>query len=183
MCHCSWGLVLEMLHARCTWRPSRWQRHLWRQQVWTLKLGEPLPTEKQGPNKGWRFGGRTVLTVTATAVPCPSQVVKPTLKRSHMKQLKQRDCSCRCHMPQEPLKLFKWNSSPALDWIQAVQHRLGTLLVERSDVSLTKSNSILRKEILCTGENFIFSQLTRSPRWLSLCLHNWPCGCARMSQS
>ncbi len=63
----SWS---PMLHARCTWRPSRWQRHLWRQHVWTLELGEPLPIEKQGPNKGWRFGGRTVLTVTATAVPC-----------------------------------------------------------------------------------------------------------------
>ncbi len=30
-----------------------------------------------------------------------------------MKQSKQRDCSCGCHMPQEPLKLFQRNHSPA----------------------------------------------------------------------
>ncbi len=63
----------------------------------------------------------------------------------------------------------------------------------RSSVSravwLTESNSIQRKEILCTGESLLFSQLTRSPnrlRWrstMSLCSHNWSWDCARISQS
>ncbi len=33
-------------------------------------------------------------------------------------------------------------------------------------VILTESNSTPRKEILCTGESLLFSQLTRSPNWL-----------------
>lgn len=48
----------------------------------------------------------------------------------------------------------------------------------RRAVWLTESNSIPRKEILCTRENLLYSQLTRSPNWLkwlstrSLCSHN-----------
>ncbi len=41
---------------------------------------------------------------------------------------------------------------------------------ERRAVRLTEFNSMPRKEILCTGENFLFSQLTWSPnmlRWQS----------------
>ncbi len=36
----------------------------------------------------------------------------------------------------------------------------------RRAVILTESNSTPRKEILCTGESLLFSQLTRSPNWL-----------------
>ncbi len=36
----------------------------------------------------------------------------------------------------------------------------------RHGVMLTESNSIPRKEILCIGENLLFSQLTRNPNWL-----------------
>ncbi len=43
---------------------------------------------------------------------------------AHMKQTKRRDSVCRCHMPQEPLKLFQWNHPLALERFQAVQHRL-----------------------------------------------------------
>ncbi len=48
--------------------------------------------------------------------------VKPTLKRSHMKQSERRDSGCGCHMPQEPLKVFQWNRPLALERLQAVQH-------------------------------------------------------------
>ncbi len=47
----------------------------------------------------------------------------------------------------------------------------------RRAVILTKSSSIPRKEMLCTGESLLFSQLTRRPRWLRcwstrcLCTH------------
>ncbi len=52
------------------------------------------------------------------------------LKWSHMKQPERRDCSCGCHMPQEPLKLFQWYHIPASEGTQAVQHCLGTLVRE-----------------------------------------------------
>ncbi len=52
------------------------------------------------------------------------------VKWSHMKQSEQRDCSCGCHMPQEPLKLFQWYHIPASEGTQAVQHCLGTFLRE-----------------------------------------------------
>ncbi len=52
------------------------------------------------------------------------------LKWSHMKQSERRDCSCGCHMPQEPLKLFQWYHIPASEGTQAVQHCLGTFLHE-----------------------------------------------------
>ncbi len=59
----------------------------------------------------------------------------------------------------------------------------------RHAVILTESNSTLRKEILCTGESLLFSQLTRSPNWLrcrstkSLWSPNCSLDWARISQS
>ncbi len=108
------------------------------------------------------------------------------LKWSHMKQPEGRDCSYGCHMPQEPLKLFQWYHIPASEGTQAVQHCLGTL---RHAVILTESNSTPRKEILCTGESLLFSQLTRSPDWLrcrsteSLWSHNCSLDWAKIGQS
>ncbi len=63
------------------------------------------------------------------ALPCPSRdpVVKPMLKRSHMKQSERRDSGCGCRMPLEPLKLFQWTRPLVLERLQAVQHRLSTL--------------------------------------------------------
>ncbi len=46
------------LPARCTWPPSRWQRHPWRlQHAGTPALGLLLPEETRGLTMGWRFGG------------------------------------------------------------------------------------------------------------------------------
>ncbi len=59
----------------------------------------------------------------------------------------------------------------------------------RRAVILTESNSTPRKEILCTGESLLFSQLTRSPNWLrcrstkSLWSPNCSLDWARISQS
>ncbi len=59
----------------------------------------------------------------------------------------------------------------------------------RRAVTLTESNSTPRKEILCTGESLLFSQLTRSPNWLrcrstkSLWSPNCSLDWARISQS
>ncbi len=59
----------------------------------------------------------------------------------------------------------------------------------RRAVILTESNSTPRKEILCTGESLLFSQLTRSPNWLkcrstkSLGSPNCSLDWARISQS
>ncbi len=53
-----------------------------------------------------------------------------TVRWSHMKQSEWRDCSCGCHMPQEPLKRFQWCHIPASEGTQAVQHCLGTFLRE-----------------------------------------------------
>ncbi len=52
------------------------------------------------------------------------------LKWSHMKQPELRDCSYGCHMPQEPLKLFKWYHISASEGTQAVQQCLGTIVRE-----------------------------------------------------
>ncbi len=95
------------------------------------------------------------------------------LKWSHMKQPEQRDCSCGCHMPQEPLKLFQWYHITASEGTQAVQHYLGTL-VKRGVPSYSPSNSTPRKEIICTGETLLFSQLTRSPHWHEVPKHQVP---------
>lgn len=107
--------------------------------------------------------------------------MKPVLKRSHMKQPKRRDCSCRCHMLQEPLKMFQWNHSPAHERIQAVQHRLSTIgcetccQVDRVQLHAEKRDPLHR-------ESLLLFQLTRSPRWLrcwstrSLYSHHeWAC--------
>ncbi len=67
--------------------------------------------------------------------------------------------------------LLRWKDSRqfSIDWASST---------ERRAVRLTESNSMPRKEILCTGESLLFSQLTRSPnrlRWLStvsLCSHS-----------
>ncbi len=56
--------------------------------------------------------------------------MEPVLKRSHMEHPLQRDCRRSHHMPQKPLKLFQWCRHPALEHIQAVQHRLSTFLRE-----------------------------------------------------
>ncbi len=53
-----------------------------------------------------------------------------------------------------PLKELRQVS---MDWARSLVRRATTL---------TESNSILRKEFLCTGESLLFSQLTRSPNWL-----------------
>ncbi len=47
-----------------------------------------------------------------------------------MKQPQRCNCHCSCHMPQEPLKCIQWDRCPALEWIQAVQHRPRTFLCE-----------------------------------------------------
>ncbi len=58
----------------------------------------------------------------------------------------------------------------------------------RQAVILTESNSTLRREILCTGESLLFSQLTQSPNWLrcrstkSLWLYNVSQDWAKISQ-
>ncbi len=78
--------------------------------------------------------------------------------------------------------LLRWKDSRqfSIDWARST---------ERRAVRSTESNSIPRKEILCTGESLLFSQLTRSPnrlRWLStvsLCSHNSARDWANMSQS
>ncbi len=78
--------------------------------------------------------------------------------------------------------LLRWKDFRqfSIDWARST---------ERRAVRLTESNSMPRKEILCTGESFLFSQLTQSPnrlRWLStvfLCLHNCAQNWASMSQS
>ncbi len=59
----------------------------------------------------WAEGAVTLLCDVhpkCTAVPCPSRDlgVQPVLKWSHMKQPERGDCSCECHMPQEPLNCF-----------------------------------------------------------------------------
>ncbi len=111
-----------------------------------------------------------------------------TLVLGGSKQPEWRDCSYGCHMPQEPLKLFQWYHIPASEWTQAVQHCLGCSSVRRA-VILTESNSTPRKEILCTGESLLFSQLTRSPNWLrcwstkSLWSHNCSLDWAKIGQS
>ncbi len=51
------------------------------------------------------------------------------LKWSHMKQSERRDCSCGCHMPQEPLKVFQWYHRPASEGTQAVQIKLISLFI------------------------------------------------------
>ncbi len=53
-----------------------------------------------------------------------------------------------------PLKELRQFST---DWVRSSMRRA---------VILTESNSTPRKEILCTGESLLFSQLTRSPNWL-----------------
>ncbi len=90
------------------------------------------------------------------------------------------DCSCGCHMPQEPLKVFQWYHHTASEGTQAGQHGLGTLVGETCHHT-HESNSILRKEFLCTGESLHFSQLTRSPNRLR-CRSNrslWSHNCSR----
>ncbi len=47
-----------------------------------------------------------------------------------MERPQRRDRRRSRHMPQEPLKLIQWDRCPALDHIQAVQHRLSTFLHE-----------------------------------------------------
>ncbi len=56
--------------------------------------------------------------------------MEPVLKQSHMEQPQRRDCRRSRHMHQEPLKLFQWCCRPALERIQAVQHRLSMFLCE-----------------------------------------------------
>ncbi len=76
-----------------------------------------------------------------------------------------------------PLNVFRQFNT---DWARSS--------VRRADCS-TESNSIPRKEILCTGASLLFSQLTWRPNWLrwlstkSLCSHNCSRDWARMSQS
>ncbi len=107
------------LRARCTWPPSPWQRRLLKQQhAWILALGELLPEESKV--RPWAEGataGRGEWDPVRAVAPCPSRdsVVKPTLKRSHMKQSERRDSGWGCHMPQEPLKMFQWNRPLALE--------------------------------------------------------------------
>ncbi len=78
------------------------------------------------------MAGRGEWDPVCAVVPCPSRdsVVKPALKRSHMKQSERRDSGWGCHMPQEPLKMFQWNRPLALERLQASQHWLSTLLWE-----------------------------------------------------
>ncbi len=76
--------------------------------------------------------GRCDLDPVSAALPRPPRdsAMEPMLKRSNMKQPQRRYCLRSYHMPQEPLKLFQWDRGPALERIQAVQHRLSTFLRE-----------------------------------------------------
>ncbi len=76
--------------------------------------------------------GRCDLDPVSAALPRPTRdsAMEPVLKRSYMKHPQWRDCRCCFHMPQEPLKLFQWDRRPALEHVQAVQHRLSTFLRE-----------------------------------------------------
>ncbi len=93
-----------------------------------LHLGDSCPKKgKIWPRAEGLMAGQGDWDSVRAASPCPSRdpFVKPALKWSHMKQTEWRDS--RCHMPQEPLKLFQWNRPLALERLQAVQHRLSTL--------------------------------------------------------
>ncbi len=110
-----------ILRACCTWLPSRWPRHPWiPQHVWIPAPGALL--QKVGGIWPWADGfaaGRCNLNPVSTAFPRPPRdsAMEPVLKRSHMEQT-ERDCRCSCsHMPQEPLKEFKWGRClNAVDW-------------------------------------------------------------------
>ncbi len=68
-------------------------------------------------------------------------------------------------MPQEPLNCFSGTTFLPLKELRQFSTAWARSSVRRA-VILTESNSTPRKEILCTGESLLFSQLTRSPNWL-----------------
>ncbi len=86
-----------------------------------------------------------------------------------------------------------WNSFSGTTFLPLTELRQFSTAWARSSVRraviLTESNSTPRKEILCTGESLLFSQLTRSSNWLrcrstkSLGSPNCSLDWARISQS
>ncbi len=103
-----------------------------------------------------------------------------------MKQPEWHDSNYGCHMPQEPLKLFQWYLP--LKELRQFSTAWACSSVKRAVIP-TESNSTPRKEILCTGESLLFSQLTRSLNWLrcrstkSLWSHNCSLDWANIGQS
>ncbi len=91
-------------------------------------------------------------------------------------------------MPQESLNCFSGTTVLPLKELRQFSTDWACSSVRRA-VILTESNSTPRKEILCTGESLLFSQLTWSPNWLrcrstrSLWSHNCSQDWARKSQS
>jgi len=71
--------------------------------------------------------------------------------------------------------IWTCSSSSASNWVRCSVRRA---------VFATEYNFIQRKEILCKGENLLFSLLTWRPNWLrwlstrSLCSHSWSRECA-----
>ncbi len=126
--------------------------------------------------KNGSFGINSFCSLESIVRKSRDSAVKPVLKRPHMKQ-PERLRQLILRMPRSLWKSF----SVAADWTLSS--------VSRAVVWLTESNSIPRKEILCTGESLLFSQLTWSPnrlRWrstMSLYLHNWSRDCASICQS
>ncbi len=136
MCQCSWGPRPNPRHCKPVERSApaggggiRVNHSMPRD----LFQGHSCPEKRKvWPRGEGLAAGRCDLDPVSAALPRPpwDSAMEPVLKRSHMKQPQRRHCRRSCHMPQEPLKLFQWDRGPALECIQAVQHRLSTCLRE-----------------------------------------------------
>ncbi len=150
MCYCSRGPVQSLTAAYLLHMAPKPMAEA---SVYITTCLDNLPSKDSCPKKSnfWPraeglMAGRVDWDPECAASPCPSldSVMKPMLKRSHMKQTEQRDSRCGCHMPQEPLKLFNWNHPLVLERLQAVQHR-----TQSGETVCVKGES--RKESMCTS--------------------------------
>ncbi len=164
---------------------------LWQQYAGTLVLEAPRPVERQGPSRGWGSGDTArwyPLAVYRGAMPtsgpgsvASAEVVSYEAIRVAWLQLR---------MPYDPgaSETFSGTTFLPLKELRQFSTAWARSSVRRA-VILTESNSTQRKEVLCTGESLLFSQLTRSPNWLrcwstkSLWSPNYSLDWARISQS
>ncbi len=123
----------------------------------TCSRGTPARRNARS-DQGLKVRRQDGVSEICAVAPCPSRdlVVKPTLKRSHMKQSERHDSGWGWHMPQEPLKMFQWNRPLALERLQASQHWLSTLLWETCcEVDRVQLHSE-KRDPLCRGEFALF---------------------------
>ncbi len=189
MCQCSWGPV-QTPDTACPLnvapQPLAEASRVNHSVPGDLFKGHSCPKEwKVWPRGEGLAAGWSDLDPQRAALPRPPRdsAMEPVLKRSHMEQPQRRD---RRRSPRSLWNCFSGAAVLFLNVFKQFNTDWARSCVRRA---ILLTDSIPRKEILCTGESLLFSQLTWRPNWLrcestmSLWSHNWSCDWASISQS